>query len=111
MLQHVSTYSMSLVIAVPLSIDPFLSIRFPWYYWRSSAEAWRPGSIVARTHFTTTPRVTVQCVHVTLRTETDLQAQHLTSSMTIPRKPDAQKGLQHVSTYLTASSSLCLAEQ
>ena len=28
-------------------IDPFLSIRFPWYYWRSSAEAWRSGSVVA----------------------------------------------------------------
>jgi len=29
------------------AIDPFLSIRFPWYYWRSSAEAWRSGSVVA----------------------------------------------------------------
>ena len=43
-------------------IDPFLSIRFRWYYWRSSGEAWRSGSIVARTHSTTIPRVTVQCV-------------------------------------------------
>ena len=51
-----------------VTIDPFLSIRFPWYYWRSSAEAWRSGSIVPWTHFkiTTIPRVTVQCVHVTL---------------------------------------------
>ena len=68
---------------------PFLSIRFPWYYWRSSGEAWRSGSVVAWTHFTTTPRVTVQCICVTLMSV--LQTQHLTSSMTIPWKPDAQK--------------------
>ena len=63
--EAVKTFYITLVY----SIDPFLSIRFPWYYWRSSAKAWRSGSVVAQTHFTTIPRVTVQCVHVTLVNE------------------------------------------
>ena len=29
------------------TIDPFLSIRFQWHYWRSSAEAWKSVSVVA----------------------------------------------------------------
>ena len=76
-----------------LGIDPSLSIRFPWYHWRSSAETWRSGSVVAWTHFTTIPRVAVQCVHVTLVNVLHSTSQHLTSSMTIPWKPDAQKGV------------------
>ena len=62
-----------------LGIDPSLSTRFPWYHWRSSAETWRSGSVVAWTHFTTIPRVTVQCVHVTLVNILNRSSQHFSA--------------------------------
>jgi len=53
---------------------------------------------------TTIPRInTVQIMcscHSYEGTKKDLQAQHLTSSMTIPWKPDAQKGVYRYTTSL-----------
>ena len=47
-----------------ITIDPFLSIQFPWYHWSLA------GDQVAQQHEhilqVTIPRVTVQCVHVIL---------------------------------------------
>ena len=76
-------------------IDLSLSIRFPWYYWRSSAEAWRSGSVVAWTHFTTIPRIIVQCIRVTLMNVLKRSSSSARPPVWqyIPWKPDAQKGV------------------
>ena len=67
------------------TIDPFLSIRFPWHYWRSSAEAWKSVSVVAWTH------ILQQFLELLYNAFISLSWRY--SSMTIPWKPDTQNGV------------------